>query len=603
MSHDQGDEEERSCLVLYASQTGNSEDIAHGIGRMLERMHIKRRVCAMDQCDLMDLMNENYVIFVASTTGQGDIPDNMKLFWPAILRRSLPPTLLDHLSFALFGLGDSSYPKYNFTAKKLYRRLIQLGARPMVERGEGDESHPQGIDAGFAPWLKDLRQVMEVELPLPSGLETIPDDQHLPPTYKIQFGENAPSMKTASPRRLGLTFSATVTKNDRITADDHWQDARHIVFSISAPDLAYDPGDIAVLWPENPRNEVDRLIEVCKWQNIADTPLDVWPKRNDDEIPPLPTPCTLRTLARYHFDFMSVPKRSFFELLRHFVTNEMHAEKLTEFCGTTSDNQEDLWDYTTRPRRNILEVLADFKETLSIPVEYVLDLFPMLKPRQYSLASSLKAHPGEAHILAAIVEYKTSMHIPRVGVSSRWLQSLKLGTQVTMGLIRGAMKPPRKGIKCVMVAPGTGVAPMRALVQERVASGCDAKEQLLIFGNREREKDFLMRAEWEEYEAKGQLSLALAFSRDTTEKFYVQHVLRREWRRVDTWLRKEGGYVYICGSSGKMPQAVREALIEIFQRGIHLERGEELSGSGARDEAEAVLVEMETKGRYLQETW
>ncbi|BFZ59483.1 NAPDH-dependent diflavin reductase [Saitoella coloradoensis] len=559
----------------------------------------------MDQCDLMDLMNENYVIFVASTTGQGDIPDNMKLFWPAILRRSLPPMLLDHLSFALFGLGDSSYPKYNFTAKKLYRRLIQLGARPIVERGEGDESHPLGIDAGLAPWLKDLKQVMEVELPSPSGLETIPDDQLLPATHRIQFGENAPSRKTVtgSPRRSGLTCSATVTKNDRITADDYWQDVRHIVLSIPSPDLTYDPGDIAVLWPENPRIEVDRLIEVCQWQDIADTPLDVRANWNNDEVPPLPTPCTLRTLARYHFDFMSVPKRSFFELLRHFVTNEMHVEKLTEFCGTTADNQEDLWDYTTRPRRNILEVLADFKETLAIPVEYFLDLFPVLKPRQYSLASSLKAHPGEAHILAAIVEYKTSMHIPRLGISSRWLQSLKPGTQLTMGLIRGAMKPPPKSTKCVMIAPGTGVAPMRALVQERVAIGCGAEDQLLVFGNREREKDFLMRAEWEGYEAKGQLSLALAFSRDTTEKFYVQHVLRREWRRVDTWLRKEGGFVYICGSSGKMPQAVREALIEIFQRGIHLERGEDLSGSGARDEAEAVLVEMEKKGRYLQETW
>ncbi|ODQ49941.1 riboflavin synthase domain-like protein [Saitoella complicata NRRL Y-17804] len=306
----------------------------------------------------------------------------------------------------------------------------------MVERGEGDESHPQGIDAGLRLWLKDLRQVMEAEMPLPLGLTPIPNDCLLSHTYAISFGKHALGDKTAAPIRSGVTFSATVTKNDRISADDHWQDVRRVVLSIPSPDLTHDPGDIAVLRPENPH-------------------------RHSTQHPS-------ETEGRQQPAF----------------TDTMHAQNV--------GNQEDLWDYTTRPRRNILEVLADVKETLSIPIDYVLDLFPVLKPRQYSLASSLKMHPGEAQILAAIVDYKTSMHTPRVGIASRWLRSLKPGTQLTTGLIRGAMIPPPPGAKCVMVAPGTGIAPMRALIQDRIASGSDATEQLLVFGNRQREKDFLL---------------------------------------------------------------------------------------------------------------
>jgi sulfite reductase alpha subunit-like flavoprotein len=102
------------------------------------------------------------------------------------------------------------------------------------------------------------------------------------------------------------------------------------------------------------------------------------------------SPPTLRNLATSYLDICSVPRRSFFEILKHFSTDDQHIEKFNEFC--TREGQEELWDYTTRPRRTINEVLADFWSSLTIPLEYVLDVFPAMKPRRFSIASSLKVN-------------------------------------------------------------------------------------------------------------------------------------------------------------------------------------------------------------------
>lgn len=98
----------------------------------------------MDSCDPAQLSLSLAAVFVAATTGQGDPPDNMRAFWRFLLRKSLPPACLQHLQYAVFGLGDSGYLKYNIVAKKLDRRLLDLGARPLVPRGLGDDQHPSG---------------------------------------------------------------------------------------------------------------------------------------------------------------------------------------------------------------------------------------------------------------------------------------------------------------------------------------------------------------------------------------------------------------------------------------------------------------------------
>ena len=155
-----------AVTVLYGSETGNAEELAEEVGRLLERKvasgrrgredddekkREKRvfRVSCVSSCEAFDvrlLPSLECVVFVTSTTGQGDPPRNLIKFWRFLRRKSLPPSSLHHLKYAVFGLGDSTYPKFNVVARRLFMRLEALGGTPLVPLRDslGDDQHPRG---------------------------------------------------------------------------------------------------------------------------------------------------------------------------------------------------------------------------------------------------------------------------------------------------------------------------------------------------------------------------------------------------------------------------------------------------------------------------
>ena len=153
-------------LVLYGSETGNARDVAERIAREAARdggghtmtRRPRRRVhcLPMDSFEVTQLPTAPLIVCVCSTTGQGDPPANMRQFWRFLLRKSLPPDSLADVKFAVFGLGDSHYQKYNVAAKKLHRRMRALGAVELVGLGLGDDQHPTGYEATLDPWLDTL---------------------------------------------------------------------------------------------------------------------------------------------------------------------------------------------------------------------------------------------------------------------------------------------------------------------------------------------------------------------------------------------------------------------------------------------------------------
>lgn len=122
-------------LVLYGSQTFTAQEVAERIWRSTKVLGFRGPVQAMDDYPISKLIHEEFAIFVCATTGQGDHPDNMKRFWKFLLRRNLPSNSLVKLKFGVLGLGDSSYAKFNFVGKVLHKRLLQLGATPLLDIG------------------------------------------------------------------------------------------------------------------------------------------------------------------------------------------------------------------------------------------------------------------------------------------------------------------------------------------------------------------------------------------------------------------------------------------------------------------------------------
>lgn len=134
-----GTETDRRILILYATETGNSLDASERIAREARRRHFYTTVASVDAYDSQDLLDEQLVIFVLSTTGSGEEPRPMKPFWLQLLRSDLPNDLFDEMAFTVFGLGDSAYERFCWASKKLVRRLLSLGAKEIVSSCHSDE--------------------------------------------------------------------------------------------------------------------------------------------------------------------------------------------------------------------------------------------------------------------------------------------------------------------------------------------------------------------------------------------------------------------------------------------------------------------------------
>ena len=411
-------------------------------------------------------------------------------------------------------------------------------------------------------------------------------------------------------------------QNQKLTPESHWQDVRHLVFSTSQA-YSYAPGDILTIYPENACEDINQIIHIMEWGDVADLEVELSPSKRSQLFDTLSLPVwrpqtakklTLRTLLTNYLDLNAIPRRSFFALIAHFTESSFQKDRLLEF--TKPEFFDELYDYTTRPRRSILEVLQEF-DTVKIPWQWAATILPVLRGRQFSIASGgqLKRGKGDStrfELLVAVVKYKTVIKKIRQGVCTRYLAQLSSGTNLRVSLQKGdlgtaasdAMRP------VIMVGPGTGVAPMRSLIWERYqwaqrnsrhgSNGASpfsdlihTGESVLFYGCRNSEADFFFRDEWSDLKTKMPLQVFAAFSRDQKRKVYVQDLIREQYKLVHSLLYEGKGVIYVCGASGKMPQAVRESLVEAFQMACGI----------TKETAEAHLAQMEREGRYKQETW
>ncbi|KAF4588599.1 NAPDH-dependent diflavin reductase [Pleurotus pulmonarius] len=556
-----------SALILYATETGTAQDAAERISRRLHCIHMKCRVINVAEYEPTDLIAENLVIFVASTTGSGVESRSMTPMWSMLLRSGLPDDLFEDMFFAVFGLGDTAYEKFCWPAKKLDRRLESLGAVRICERGDGDEQHPMGVDGALDLWCEKLtRSLLEI-YPLQPGVQPLSPNAKPNPraSFVASSSQSLDRSSTVSWHSDQKTtyHQATVSKNQRITSQDWYQDVRHFELDFE-DDLNYFPGDVAVIHPEIPEERVEEILDILGWTDDADTAYTVRPTSEDQSLPSdIPSTVSIRILLRCHVDFLAVPRRSFFQMLRYFTTSDVEAERLDEFLSPES--ADELYDYCFKVRRTILEVLSEFRN-VRIPKEYIFDVFPPLRPRQFSISSSIHRHPRQVHLCVAIVDYRTKLKVPRRGVCTSYLSGLAVaGDRLSIGIQKGLLKlskDPSTPIICV--GPGTGIAPMRAVIEDRIHHGMVSPSSLfLYFGCRSASKDQHYHSEWEEYASKQLLTYRVACSRDGPEgvrRTYVQDLMREDAQRIWELVGERGAWVLISGSSNKMPAAVKEAI-------------------------------------------
>jgi sulfite reductase alpha subunit-like flavoprotein len=587
---------EPQVVVLYGRETNNTEDIAkrivwEGIRR---RCLVVARPLDHEPFDSLTSPSAAVFLFILSTMGQGQVPVGAQPFWKKLMRKNLTAASLSHLQCAVIGLGDSSYPQFNFVGKKLFKRLKMLGSKMFLDLCLGDDQHDYGYDGSVEPFLEKFWAKVKEMHKLPSftlAHDFIPDSTfEFLEVDNVENGGHFDGNNSDEIASEANPFEATIISCERVTTAEHFQDVRHIKIQ-SDSRIHHEAGDVIAVLPENDPTEV---LDFLKLLNLNPEEKVVIKKRDPQTQNPVSFTyrflegChTLLDLLSKHFDIHAVPKRCFFYLLWRFSPDEVEKEKLKEMAS--NEGQEELYEYCLKPKRTIIEVLRDFPKTsAAIPSMFLPDLLPGIKFREFSIASSLNVVPNEIHLLMAVVQYKTRIREPRTGLCSNFLSRVKPRDSVRVWINKGSLVVPIDSTPVVMIGPGTGVAPFRSIIQERISKGF--MDNTLFFGCRYSKRDYFFQEDWREYQERGGLNLITAFSRDQERKVYVQHRMREHSQHLFDLIAEKDAVILVAGTSNKMPEAVREALVSIIE--------EKSPGAG-----ESFVTSMENKKRLQYECW
>lgn len=513
--------------ILYGSQTGNAEALAQTAAKSARAKGLVPVVQALGDVDLDVFATMRHVLIVTSTYGEGEMPDNAQLFWDAISASTAPR--LEQMHFAVLAIGDTGYDGFCQAGKFIDMRLEQLGAKRVVDRIDCDID----FEEPSSEWLNSsMPQFAASAGSSGTVLESAPEAPVIPGSNKSN------------------PYAAALITNKRLSGEQSAKDIRHFEFDLSDSGLKYEAGDALGVIPVNEPSLVSLLLT----------------QLNADYETPVPGfDRSLGDLLTYQFE-ISEPSRKLIEWVGQNTTNQ----ELRHVLQHDDKDALGVWLWG----KDTLDLLQlEMTRTLAVP-EFVALLRP-LQHRAYSISSSSKAHPDQVHLTVASVRYHSGGR-NRGGVCSTYLaERVRRGEKPAIFISpnKSFRVPANNSAPLIMVGPGTGIAPFRAFLQERQATGAQGKNWL-FFGDQHQEHDFIYQDELLAWRDNGLLTrLDLAFSRDQEKKIYVQSRMLEQGAELYAWLQ-EGAYFYVCGDASRMAKDVDNALYEVVRQfgGLSTER-------------------------------
>jgi sulfite reductase (NADPH) flavoprotein alpha-component len=539
----------QKLTVLYGSQTGNGEQVAFALVTQVRDQGYAAEAISLADYKPANLRRESLVTFVISTHGEGDPPDDAELFHEYLMSNAAAKLL--QLRYSVLALGDSSYVNFCQAGRDLDARLNELGA----ERFEPLQECDLDYDGPVAVWTE------RVIAGLPELLEA-GEEVAVP---LLRAVDSASQFDKSNP------FRAAVIGNQKITGGNSSKDVRHIELSLEGSGLIYEPGDSLAVIVENPPQLVAELLAELKLEGDAIV--------------------TVR-------DEQSHLQEALGKTLEITAVNLGFLRDWAELPTAANDGLKSLLDASdSKPltdfveNHQIIDVVRRFPAT--VDAQRFSEMLRRLSPRSYSISSSLAANPDEVHLSVAAVRYD-AFGSEHWGAGSTYLvDRLDQGDTVSVFVVRNKrFHLPAADVPIVMIGSGTGIAPFRAFIEERVEQRASG-DNWLFFGDRNLESDFLYQLEWQRHLKQGNLQrLDVAFSRDQAQKIYVQDRIRESGAELHRWI-ENGAVIYVCGDAKNMAGDVSDALIDVFASHGGLDTGA----------AAQKLKELRAAGRYKRDVY
>ncbi|XP_061788417.1 nitric oxide synthase 1-like isoform X2 [Nerophis lumbriciformis] len=596
------------ATILFATETGKSQDYAKTLCQIFKHA-FDAKTMSMDEYDLVHLEHETLVLVVTSTFGNGDPPENGEKFGAALMEMRHPTSNtedrksykvrfnsvssysdtrksssdepeakvnfestgpLANVRFSVFGLGSRAYPHFCAFAHAVDTLFEELGGERILRMGEGDELC--GQEESFRTWAKKVFKAAcdvfcvgdDVNIEKANNSLISNDRSWKKSKFRLTYNAEAPALTDAL---YGIhkkrVFGAKMLESQNLQSSKSNRSTIFVRLDTNDHDkLSYHPGDHLGIFAGNHEDLVMALIdkledappvnqivkvEFLEERNTALGVISNW--TSGTRIPP----CTITQAFQYFLDITTPPSPVLLQQFAALATNEKHKKRLEVLSKGLQEYEE--WKWFNTP--TLVEVLEEFP-SIQLPSTLLLTQLPLLQPRYYSISSSPDVHPGEIHLTVAVVSYRAKDGEGPIhhGVCSSWLNRIEKGDVVPC-FVRGAPNfqlPKDHQAPCILVGPGTGIAPFRSFWQQRLFDlehkGIESWPMILVFGCRQSEMDHIYKEETIQAKNKEVFKeLYTAYSREPGKpKKYVQDVLREQLsERVHQCLREEGGHIYVCG--------------------------------------------------------